>query len=413
MSRFFFIGLSFSLTFGFACGSATASDLVFANNSKIETNFYFISTETVQMADDHLGPDKTRLLSANEGNTVYWADKVQNRINVSRIIQAESLASVENIESIELPSLPDLTHPDNLILDLHVKNHHLYVARGVGSYSINSCGHVEILDYMIKSADALVFQGIIFSSTPCVYGDTSGNGWTAKLASDNLGNLYLAGGNWLVDYKVGTFPFSGFLSLKGLSNIPKTNFYGSVVRLDLQSKKIFKVAKGLRNLGGLFWDPKRNILFNTDNGTRGGDRLNIVSPNKDFGWPNVSLGLPYAPDRKIGAKVNTYLGFSPPLFSWTPSISPSQIQRVVGKEFGDYWSGDLLVGSLKDESIHRLRLSSDSKNVVYDERIKVNERIRSMSILPGGKILISTDSGKFMLIRLFSKAVSGLTPPQP
>ena len=148
------------------------------------------------------------------------------------------------------------------------------------------------------------------------------------------------------------------------------------------------------------------VLLETEHGARGGDELNIIDFGLDYGWPQYSYGTAYRPDNPDDKPENEGLatdGF-PPFFSWVPSIAPSQVLQVSGQEFSSWWMsrqgaesyGDILVSTLGDKAIHRIRIEDDS--VRYSERIEIGERIRSFAELPSGKLLVGTDSGKVLLL---------------
>ena len=59
--------------------------------------------------------------------------------------------------------------------------------------------------------------------------------------------------------------------------------------------------------------------------------------------------------------------------------------------------GNLLVGSLKERTLHRLRLDGDS--VLYDEPILLNQRLRDMVQMPDGRIAILTDDYEIIVIQ--------------
>jgi hypothetical protein len=95
-----------------------------------------------------------------------------------------------------------------------------------------------------------------------------------------------------------------------------------------------------------------------------------------------------------------------------PSIAPSQVRQVSGQEFSKWWSvdskqgpiDDILVSTLSDQSLIRLRV--EAGHVRYSERIGIGERIRSLSALPTGEILLGTDSGKALILGAASEWLS-------
>ncbi len=367
---------------------------------EIETNFYSILGEVIYQ-------DKSRspLLVSSNGNNLFVANRNTREVFLTTRNKEEfSLVKIFDFKEIGIGS----EHPDNKILDIIIIDTNIYIAIGHGSYSSSNCGSVKVFKLLLSKSLQITDHSLIFSSTPCVVGDTGGHVWTARLATDYT-NLFIAGGNWLVDWQLGTFPWTGFSNLEMMQNIPPSNFFGKVSTINLKTLETRVYAEGLRNLGGLFFDSQRNMLFNTDNGTRGGDELNDIQKDKHYGWPKVTLGLPYGPDKKVGALVNQHSGFKEPLFSWTPSISPSTINKITFGEFSKYWKDDLIIGSLKDRSIHRIRLGT-TNSVLYDEKIKIKERVRSHTVLSSGEIVVATDSGKLIIYSIASEQISGSTP---
>ena len=53
---------------------------------------------------------------------------------------------------------------------------------------------------------------------------------------------------------------------------------------------------GHRNTLGLIVHPETGAIWNHENGPNGGDKINIIVPGRNYGWPIVSFGRDY-PDR--------------------------------------------------------------------------------------------------------------------
>jgi hypothetical protein len=77
-----------------------------------------------------------------------------------------------------------------------------------------------------------------------------------------------------------------------------------------------------------------------------------------------------------------------------PSIAPTQLIEI--NNFHPRWDGDLLVGTLKAESLYRLRLEAD--RVLYSERIWIGQRIRDLTQTKDGTIVLWTDDTALLFI---------------
>lgn len=185
--------------------------------------------------------------------------------------------------------------------------------------------------------------------------------------------------------------------------------FGKVIDLNLATKKWRVVSLGLRNAEGLTF-LKSGELVAVDNGPRGGDDLDVISDGDNYGWPRVSLGTTY--DSYVfnggifssgnysgsldvdASHVGRIIGYKAPIFAWVPSIAPSQLIQI--ENFDPRWDGDLLVGSMKGESLFRLRM--EAGRVLYSEPIWIGQRIRDLIQANDGTILIWTDDDQLLLV---------------
>lgn len=172
---------------------------------------------------------------------------------------------------------------------------------------------------------------------------------------------------------------------------------GKVLLVDLRTNAVEIFAKGVRNPQGLTVDSSGRI-WETEQGPRGGDELNLVTRGQNYGWPESTYGTDYGPlPWPLNHEQGRHGSGVPPQFSWTPSIAASNLVEVTGPEFA-LWRGDLLVASLGGQAIHRLRL--EGTRVVYDERIDFpGSRLRDIIQLPSGRIALLTDRPSIILVR--------------
>ncbi len=150
---------------------------------------------------------------------------------------------------------------------------------------------------------------------------------------------------------------------------------------------------GHRNPQGLFYDKKRNILFECEHGPRGGDEINIIQKEGNYGWPMASFGKEYWSNNYVGM-ARSYKGMIDPIKVYTPSIAPSSLMVYSGKLFKQ-WEGDLFLGALALKHINKITLDKDNK-VIKEERLfeELDKRVRNIIEAPDGSIYFSTDSGE-------------------
>ena len=169
---------------------------------------------------------------------------------------------------------------------------------------------------------------------------------------------------------------------------------GKVIRLDLATDKAEHWSLGHRNLLGLAFDASGN-LWNTEMGPQGGDELNLVLKDKNYGWPKVSNGSHYGgeaiPDHAAGD------GFEAPKVWWNPSISPSSLMIYSGDMFPQ-WKGDAFIGALSGEAL--IRVDLDGTNAAKADQWPMNTRIREVEQGPDGAIWLLEDGKDGRLIKL-------------
>jgi cytochrome c2 len=215
-------------------------------------------------------------------------------------------------------------------------------------------------------------------------GDAGGG----RLVSDGADKLYLSIG----DYG---------LEAPAVAQDKQSNL-GKILEISI-SGGTRTVSKGHRNPQGLAL-LSTGVLLATEHGPSGGDELNQIIEGANYGWPLVTLGTNYdtyswrSPD-----SVGRHSGFALPQFAWVPSIGVSNLIEVRG--FHQRWDGDILVASLKAQSLFRLRLSGMS--VLYSEPIWTGQRIRDVAQLSNGTIVLWTDDSQLLFLSVNHQKLNG------
>ena len=154
---------------------------------------------------------------------------------------------------------------------------------------------------------------------------------------------------------------------------------------------------GHRNVQGAALDPRTGKLWTIEHGARGGDEINIPEAGKNYGWPVITYGRDYS-FMKIG-EGTAKAGMEQPIYYWDPSIAPSGAAFYTGDAIPE-WKGNLFVGALAGQALHRLVLGGDT--VIGEEALlrDLGERIRDVRSGPDGTLWLLTDSPEARILRV-------------
>lgn len=228
----------------------------------------------------------------------------------------------------------------------------------------------------------------LYESSPCVplKGPNRKRGKNPFKGEEIGGKLLLMEGGKLL-LTLGDQGFSGIESAQAFSQDPSAD-YGKTVVIDLATRERRIFTMGHRNPEGIY-RAADGRLWMTEHGPQGGDELNLLHENVNFGWPNVTYGTDYGylawPLSKTPGRHPDY---QQPALSWVPSIGVSDVIEIESKLF-PIWNGDLLVGSLSTRSLYRIVLDGD--HAVLQEPIAFGKRVRDILQMPDGRILVWSD----------------------
>jgi cytochrome c2 len=162
---------------------------------------------------------------------------------------------------------------------------------------------------------------------------------------------------------------------------------GKIYSYNLKSKEIKLKSHGHRNTQGLAMTENQELI-NVEHGPQGGDEVNRIVDGGNYGFPYVTYGTDYGSYKwKLSKDINNLHPIEP-LFSWVPSIGASSITQITS--FHKSWKSDLLVGSLKAQSLYRLKYKEN--RIIFCEPIWIGHRIRDILEL-GQSIYLLTDDG--------------------
>jgi len=144
---------------------------------------------------------------------------------------------------------------------------------------------------------------------------------------------------------------------------------------------------GHRNPLGIAFDGAGQ-LWNSEMGPKGGDELNLVKRNANYGYPKVSNGDHY--DGRDIPDHSPEDGFVPPKVWWNPVISPSSLMIYTGDLF-PAWKNSAFIGALSGQALVRVAL--DGENAEKADNWPMESRIREVEQGPDGAIWLLEDGG--------------------
>ena len=160
---------------------------------------------------------------------------------------------------------------------------------------------------------------------------------------------------------------------------------------------------GHRDQYGLAIHPETGELFHAELGPLGGDKINIIKPGGNYGWPLYGYGA--YNDGEPMASINRE-GIEQALIIWQPGIVPSGLLFYTGEAFPQ-WQGNLFAGSIQRG---RIPGTGGLERVVFDSRMwerqretlatEWHQRIRDVSQGPEGFIYILSEEEDGAIIRI-------------
>jgi glucose/arabinose dehydrogenase len=154
---------------------------------------------------------------------------------------------------------------------------------------------------------------------------------------------------------------------------------------------------GHRNIQGLAVDSATNRVWASEHGSSGGDELNFVQTGRNYGWPRVTYSREYGSGAQIG-EGESLPGLESPKVVWLTTVAPSGLAVYRGDRYPD-WQGDVFAGGLVSQDVRHVNLD-ESGNVIGQESIPINARVRDVRQAPDGFLYLLTDEDNGKLIRL-------------
>ena len=163
-------------------------------------------------------------------------------------------------------------------------------------------------------------------------------------------------------------------------------FYGKIIQINKITKELQIFSLGHKNPQGLAFSEDK--LFAIEHGPQGGDEINLIKKNGNYGWPITSYGTEYNNGESF--KKNDK-NFNKPLFTFIPSVAPSSLNNCP-KNLSQYYKDDtcLMFLTLRDMSLYILLIDKIDQKVISLERFYIEKRLRHFG-LKNNKIYLTND----------------------
>ena len=212
-------------------------------------------------------------------------------------------------------------------------------------------------------------------------------------------------------------------------SVPSSNETGSIFKIYTDDdNRVELFAVGIRNSFGLAVDPVTGYLWQTENGMKAYDEINLVKNRFNSGWSmimgpsNRTDGISDATFYERGIQSLEGFVYSDPKFSWHTTIGVTAIAFPDMTNFGKYQDW-LFVGDFNNGRIYKFQLNSDRtefifsapnlKDLVYDSDDKLNE-ILFAETFPGGVTDIKFGNDAMYVVSPFNHgSIYKIYPKQP
>lgn len=141
---------------------------------------------------------------------------------------------------------------------------------------------------------------------------------------------------------------------------------------------------GHRNPQGLDAHPETGDIWGVEHGPRGGDEVNKIEPQLNYGWPVITYGMNYNGTPITG--ITEKEGMEQPKHYWTPSIAICGSDFYEGEKF-PAWSNNLFVSGMASQELHRLVIE-DGEVVANEIVLKNQGRVRDIYSAPDGHLYV-------------------------
>jgi len=320
----------------------------------------------------------------------FYIETISDKIIITNYLGEIYYGKIANLKDNQLGKLPLKEINSNLslhrVLDTHMYNNRFYVSYIGGK--INGCKKLNIAVAEINFKK-LNFENF-FKSKEC--GKYLQGGRMFFYNHKNIDGLLFSTSDQIPDI---------------IDNKPQSieSIFGKILFIELSSKKYSIFSIGHRNIQGLY--VSNDVILATEHGPRGGDEINKIIFNKNYGWPIASYGEKYSiqnPRQLSYSSSHSSYGYQEPIYSYVPSIAPSEIIKLPNS-FSKIFQNNFLLSTLAERHLHRIKFNNNYTRVLFDEKIYIGERVRDIKFIDelGAVILAFEEKSEIGILTIKKK----------
>ena len=316
------------------------------------------------------------LLNLGSNDILTYAE--ENKTN-NIVIKDSNLIVEEYVSGLNLPVMIDFIDEHMLVVEkdegtVKIIKDGILISEPILQLEVSNASEEGLLGILVQNNDVFVHH-----TTRSVDDDTVSNWFTkytwdgekliepVELLSFHKGTgthnsgVMIEDENGIVFGAIGDLGYGKVLDMQQQKNFlsAENNYIGSILSLNAPSEVY---AVGIRNTYGLDIDPVTGILWDTENGHRDFDEVNLVQKKFNSGWSKIQGPIK---DNQETPIINGY-EYSDPEFSWERPVAVTSIHFIQSPLFPEY-ENSVLIGSFVGGILYKFELNENRDGFRFDD----------------------------------------------
>ena len=316
------------------------------------------------------------LLNLGSNDILTYAE--ENKTN-NIVIKDSNLIVEEYVSGLNLPVMIDFIDEHMLVVEkdegtVKIIKDGILISEPILQLEVSNASEEGLLGILVQNNDVFLHY-----TTSNVDDDTTSNWFTKytwngekliepvellsfhKGTGTHNGGVMIEDENGIVFGAIGDLGYGKVLDMQQQKNFlsAENNYIGSILSLNAPSEVY---AVGIRNTFGLDIDPVTGILWDTENGHRDFDEVNLVQKKFNSGWSKIQGPIK---DNQETPIINGY-EYSDPEFSWERPVAVTSIHFIQSPLFPEY-ENSVLIGSFVGGILYKFELNENRDGFRFDD----------------------------------------------